>query len=63
MEVGGNMGAPTKHKVIIDITIHDQTIKAGEIVDALRVTDEYYKVFHAIGWLKVPECYLEVVED
>lgn len=56
------MGQPTKHKVIMDIVIHDKTIKTGEMVDALRVNKDYYKVFHAIGWLKVPKCYLEVVE-
>ncbi len=50
---------PLKAKLIQDLKLDNVLIKTNEEVTALKVTDEWYKVFHSTGWWKVPSEYFE----
>lgn len=46
-------------ELLKDLELDQVIIKKGKFVSALKVNDEWYKLFHHTGWWRVPVEYFE----
>lgn len=48
-----------KKKLVLD----DLTFNSGDLVDAIRINEDFYKVFTANGWWMVPAAHFTTEQE